>query len=196
MWETVRSIDYNPVQNGRILMAAISQTIPQLLTLDEYLHTVYRPDCDFVDNHVEERNLGETAHGLLQMELGFWFRSHREEWLIRPISELRTRVSPSRVRIPDVAVVRIDLALKEPIRLTPPLIAIEILSPEDRMNRVIVRLKDFLAMGVENIWLLDSAERVAYTFSASGLVLVETDRLTVPDSPIYLDLPTLFSALD
>ena len=177
-------------------MTATSQTVPELLTLEEYLHTSYRPDCDFVDDHIEERNSGETAHGLLQMELGFWFRSHREEWLIRPISELRTRVTSTRVRIPDVAVVRIDLALRESVRLTPPLIAIEILSPEDRMNRVIVRLKDFLAMGVENIWLLDPAERVAYTFSASGLVLSETGRLTIPDSPIYLDLPTLFAALD
>ncbi len=177
-------------------MAAISQTVPELLTLDEYLRTVYRPDCDFVDDHLEERNMGESTHSLLQGELCFWFRSHREAWTIRVMPESRTRVSPSRVRIPDVAVVRIDLALKEPIRLTPPLIAIEILSPEDRMNRVIVRLKDFLAMGVENIWLLDPAERVAYTFSAGALVLVDTDRLTVPDSPIYLDLPTLFSALD
>jgi hypothetical protein len=71
-------------------MAAASQPVNALLTLEEYLHTVYHPDCDFVDGHLEERNLGETAHGLLQVELSYWFRSRSEEWKIRVITELRT----------------------------------------------------------------------------------------------------------
>jgi Uma2 family endonuclease len=168
-------------------MAATTQTIPELLTLDQYLHTAFHPDCDFVDDHIEERNMGDSAHSLLQVELSFWFRSHREEWSIRAMTEIRTRVSPTRIRIPDVAVVRIDLALKEPVRLTPPLIAIEILSPDDRLGRVLLRLKDFLLMGVDHIWLLDPDERAAYTFTAAGLRPAEAD---------YLDLPTLVSALD
>lgn len=27
------------------------------ISVEEYLHTVYRPDCDYVDGVVEERNL-------------------------------------------------------------------------------------------------------------------------------------------
>jgi Uma2 family endonuclease len=86
--------------------------------------------------------------------------------------------------------------MKEQIRTTPTLVAIEILSPEDRMNRVILRLKDFLGMGIEHVWLFDPLERVAYTYTASGLKLAEGARLTIADSPIYLDLPEVFSALD
>lgn len=59
-----------------------------------------------------------------------------------------------------------------------------------------MRLDDFLALGVENIWLLDPAERVAYTYTANGLKLVQTARLELSDSPIYLDLPEVFAALD
>jgi len=166
------------------------------LTLDEYLHTVYHPDCDFVDGHIEERNMGETAHGLLQVELAFWFRLHKAEWGIRVISELRTRVGPDRVRIPDISVVLNDAALKEQVRVTPPLLAIEILSPEDRLPRVKKRLRDFLVMGVENIWLLDPQKRSAFTYNENGLCPFDGSRLCVPDSPIYIDLPEIFSALD
>jgi Uma2 family endonuclease len=166
------------------------------LSLEEYLHTSYHPDCDFVDGRIEERNVGETKHGLLQVEVAFWFRTHKSEWNIRVITELRTRVGRTRIRIPDVTVARDDEAMREQVRTTPPLIAIEILSPEDRMNRMIVRLEDYLAMGVENLWMLDPLERIAYTYTSTGLRLAEGPRLTVADSPIYLDLPEIFSALD
>lgn len=177
-------------------MAAAHQPVPALISLEEYLHTAYHPDCDYVDGHLEERNMGDTKHALLQMELGFWFRLHRDDWHVRVLSELRTRVAPTRVRLPDVCVVLNDEALQQEVRTTPPLIAIEILSPDDRFNRVVVRLDDFLAMGVVNIWLLDPIERVAYTYTASGLKLVQTSRLTIPNTPIYLDLPELFASLD
>ncbi|MGD0796795.1 MAG: Uma2 family endonuclease [Acidobacteriaceae bacterium] len=166
------------------------------LSLEEYLRTSYHPDCDFVDGYLEGRDMGGTKHGPLQMELGHWFISRRKEWKIRVVSELRTRVSATRVRLPDLCVVPEDAALKEELRTTPALIAIEILSPDDRMNRVIQRLEEFLAMGVPNLWLLDPMERVAYTYTSTGLKLVQGPRLAVADSPIYLDLPEVFAALD
>ena len=43
-------------------MGATAVTVPVELTMDEYLHTMYHPDCDFVDGHLEERNLGEFEH--------------------------------------------------------------------------------------------------------------------------------------
>ena len=177
-------------------MAAAAQTVPSLMTIEEYLKTAYHPDRDFVDGHLEERNMGGAKHGLLQMQLGYWFISHQADWRIRVISELRTRVSETRVRLPDVCVVPMDGALAEDVRVTPPLLAIEILSPDDRMNRVIERLDDLLAMGVEHLWLLDPEERTAYTYTESGLKLVKTPELRVPDSPIYVNLAELFSALD
>ncbi len=177
-------------------MAAATPALPANLTLEEYLQTAYHPDCDFVDGHLEERNVGTFEHGHLQLQLGFWFISHQKEWNIRVASELRTRVSSTSIRLPDVAVVPNDESRGEQVRATPPIIAIEILSPQDRMPRVLERLDDFLAMGVPNVWLLDPIERVAYTYSPAGLKLVRTPQLFVADSPIHLDLPSLFAALD
>jgi Uma2 family endonuclease len=177
------------------LLTTPSEAVDRNLSLEEYLRTSYHPDCDFVDGHLEERNMGDTKRGLLQMQLGFWFITHRKEWKIRVISELRTQVRENRVRLPDVAVVHDDAALQEPLRTTPLLIAIEIMSPDDRMNRVLQRLDDFVGMGVPNVWLLDPMERAAFTY-AEGLKLIEGARLTIADSPIYLDLPEIFAALD
>lgn len=177
-------------------MAAATQTVASLISIEEYLKTAYHPDCDFVDGHLEERTMGTPKHSLLQMQLGYWFISHQADWRVRVMSEVRTRVSKTRVRLPDVCLVPMEGASVGEVRVTPPLLAIEILSPDDRMNRVIERLDDFLAMGVEHLWVLDPEERTAYTYSASGLQLVKTAELRMAGSPIYVNLAELFSALD
>ena len=41
-----------------------------LISVREYRHTSYSPDCDYVDGRIEERNLGEYDHALLQTLLG------------------------------------------------------------------------------------------------------------------------------
>jgi hypothetical protein len=50
----------------------MSVTQAALMSLEEYLDTVYRPDREYVDGHLERRNLGEYDHGALQAELAFW----------------------------------------------------------------------------------------------------------------------------
>jgi Uma2 family endonuclease len=176
-------------------MATVTQALPELVSLEEYLQTSYRPDCDYVDGILEERNVGDSDHSDIQSEIIFWFRRRKEEWNIRVNGELRTRVGERRYRVPDVCV-RLLSAPREKFVTVPPLIAIEILSPDDRLPRVIPRLRDFLAMGVPNVWLLDPTDRAAYAFAENGLNLVEESRLTIPGSPIYLDLIEVFAALD
>jgi hypothetical protein len=39
-----------------------------LISVEEYLRTSYRPDCDYVDGEVLERNVGERDHSKLQRE--------------------------------------------------------------------------------------------------------------------------------
>ncbi len=40
-----------------------------LISVEEYLRTSYRPDCDYVDGEVLERNVGELDHSWLQTAL-------------------------------------------------------------------------------------------------------------------------------
>ena len=64
-----------------------------LISLEEYLNTTYRPDCDFVEGHVLERNVGKKKHGYAQGEVHFWFRSRKDQMRLQPIPELRMRVA-------------------------------------------------------------------------------------------------------
>jgi len=170
-------------------------TTAALLSIDEYLKTSYRPDCDFIDGELEERNVGERDHNRIQLLVGSWFLSHEQSWNIEPIPEQRTRVSQSRVRIPDICLVRRNVPTEQ-VTITPPLLCIEILSPEDRLPRITKRLDDFAAMGVPNLWIIDLAQRIGYIYTSPDNLRLITERLTIPETPIYLDLPTLFAGLD
>jgi Uma2 family endonuclease len=164
-----------------------------LIPIEEYLATSYRPDCDFVDGEVQERNLGEFEHATLQKALILWFGNREAEWGIRVLPEQRIRVSGSNVRIPDVTV----LLKQQPVEkvfTSPPFLIIEILSPEDRLGRMRLRVNDYLAMGVEHIWLLDPESREAYRCTASGFEKV--CELSIAGTPLHLPLPQIFAALD
>jgi Uma2 family endonuclease len=165
------------------------------VAVEEYLKTSYDPDCDYVDGRIEERNLGEYDHGYLQMLVCALFHANREAWGVKVIPELRTRVSGTRFRIPDVSVQRLD-APREQIPTHPPLIAIEILSPEDRLSRFQVRIDDYLEFGVENIWILDPETRRVWTADRAGMHLVQNGELSVPGTPIRVVLHDLFADLD
>jgi Uma2 family endonuclease len=167
---------------------------PEPISIEEYLRSSYHPDVEYVDGFLEERTVGEFEHGRLQMLLGMWFESHRAEWKVLVTSEFRNRVSPTRVRLPDVCLVPED-GPREKVRITPPILCIEIRSPEDRLSRILTVFDDYLRMGVPNIWLLDPIERTAFTYDKGGLRAVNTPHLSIKDSPIFIDLPALFAAI-
>jgi Uma2 family endonuclease len=169
-------------------------TATALLSIDEYLHTSYKPDADFVDGEIVERNLGEFEHSTLETAVGSIFWTNRKIWNIHPVTEQRIQVSARKVRIADIAVLRGD-APREKVTVTPPLICIEILSPEDRMSRAKLVLADYLAMGVPNIWLIDPIYQAAFVFDASGLREADPCNLTVPETPIKVDLTEAFAAI-
>ena len=166
-----------------------------LISLEQYLRTSYKPDRDYVNGELEERNVGEFVHSRIQGRLAWWFTSHEEAWAVVLVTEQRITVSVNRARVCDVCLLRAD-APREPVTVTPPVLCIEILSPEDRLPRATVVLEDYRRMGVENTWLIDPLRRVAYTLGPRGLELVQGNRIEVPNSPIYLDLDEIFKVLD
>ena len=100
-------------------MATAAHIGPTFLTLEEYLRTPYRPDCEYVDGYLEEKTLGEREHSVLQIALGAWFFNRRAECKIVVMSKQRTRVSTSRIRLPDVCLVSTEAPF-EKVTVTPP----------------------------------------------------------------------------
>lgn len=166
---------------------------PLPISVSEYLHTSYHPDCDYVDGVIEERNLGELDHAELQGAFLLYLSRYKHEWKIRAVPEIRVQTSPTRFRIADVAVVSVT-APREQIIQTPPVAVIEILSPEDRVPRYAARLEDYRRMGVKNIWVVDPAVRKGFDCSTGGWI--ETLTFAVPESPIHIDLVAVFAAVD
>ena len=168
---------------------------PALLPIEEYLRNSYSPDVDFVESELKERNLGEYEHARLQALLAALLIGKERAWSITTVVEQRVKVRPDRVRVCDVAVLRAD-APREKVTETPPLICIEVLSPEDRLSRAQEVLADYLAMGVRNLWLIDPLRRAAYTFDNDGLHVADPTNLTVRETAIRLDLTDTFAAID
>ena len=85
-----------------------------LVSIEEYLSTSYRPDRDYVDGVVMERNSGEDDHARLQGKLVAYYDRRGKQWGIRVVPEQRVQVSSSRFRIPDVCVI-VDIGKPEQI---------------------------------------------------------------------------------
>jgi Uma2 family endonuclease len=162
------------------------------MSVEEYLATVFRPDCDYVDCEVQERNWGELDHGRIQKRLVLYFGQREKQWGIEVVPEQRVQVSPTRFRIPDVCVV-----IGQPdgqIFRKPPFLCIEVMSPEDRISRVRERVTDYLQMGVPHIWVVDPQTKSAFTITAAqGWREVMDGILRTANPNFELPLSELFS---
>jgi Uma2 family endonuclease len=164
------------------------------VSLDLYLHSVYEPDCDYVDGHLQERNLGEFDHGDLQSQLVYLFRLNAS-WGVRCVVEVRLQVKATRFLVPDVMVLNPGQKRMQIIREAP-LLCIEVLSPEDRWKRLKTKVEDYLAMGVGHVWAFDPSTREAYVCDEDGFHKVSTDHVSIPGTAISLRLTDIFSVLD
>jgi Uma2 family endonuclease len=165
------------------------------ISVEQYLSTVYEHDCEFVDGVIEERDLGEFDHAFLQGILAAIFNNHRAEWGILCLPEQRVQTQQYHFRVPDVTILRSGTP-RERILTHPPLLVIEIQSPEDTLRRTTAKAAEYLAFGIEHVWVIDPNARVAYRGTADGLELLRSGELEIPASPIRIALADLFAELD
>jgi Uma2 family endonuclease len=163
------------------------------ISVDEYLNTTYRPDRDYVDGEVLERNLGERDHSQPQALLAAYFLARKNEWRLWALTEQRVQVKPHRYRIPDVCVLHQE-APYEQVVVTPPLICIEILSKDDSFASIIDRLDDYVSIGVANVWVIDPHKRRAYIYGANGTIEAINGELCVPNSSVAVPLASIFES--
>jgi Uma2 family endonuclease len=86
---------------------------------------------------------------------------NRAAWSVEVYPELRTKLATRLYRIPDVLVVRAGLRF-ESVLEQPPLIAIEILWPDDTLGELQKKIDEYVAFGIEHIWIFDPRERRAW----------------------------------
>jgi Uma2 family endonuclease len=160
-------------------------TIP----VSEYLETSYRPDCEYIDGELLERNVGEWDHSRLQMLLSYYLCSREKEWGILVVPEQRVQVKATRFRVQDISVV-----MRPPdggIIKEPPFLCIEILSPRDRMQEMQERIDDYIAFGVKYVWLIHPKTRRAFVYTAEGVREVKDGVLRTDNPEIRVPLMEL-----
>jgi len=164
-----------------------------LVSPEEYLKSTFAGlDREYVYGEILERAKPTYLHGSVQALLCILFGTLRRNHPIFVVTEVRhTLQSNALYRIPDVAV----FANERPQGIypdTPPLVAIEIASPEDRLNETLQKFSEYLAWSIPNIWLIDPEGKKLYIYDSTGLHPVHSLPLPQYDFTITLadlDLP-------
>jgi Uma2 family endonuclease len=135
--------------------------------------------------------VGKNEHARLQALLAMWFGAHEKDWGVQVVAEQRIQVAADRVRIPDV--VLLPRGPQPEIIVNPPILIVEILSPDDTYASIEERAADYLAMPT-SVWIIDPTTRSGRLCTPHAWTAAE--KLVVPETPIFVNLPQLFKDLD
>ena len=160
------------------------------IPLIEYLQTEYEPDREYLDGELWERNVGKFEHSRVQALLTIWFGARERDTGLMVLTKQRVRVSPTRIRIPDVALV--PVGSHPEILIQPPALVVEVLSDGDSYGETQRRAEDYVRMGVEHLWIVDPITRTGRMWTSGAWV--EAGQLTCGAS-IAVELTPLFASI-
>ena len=164
-----------------------------IVPLEEYLHTSYEPECEWIDGVLKEKTMPDEYHGYFQAWLLNFFNSRQLEFGLRALSEVRLRALPTHHRVPDVLVIQADAPFLPRLSVTP-LLCIEVLSPDDRKNDLLEKVDDYVKMGVFTIWIIDPRRRTIAVADAGGIHPVV--ELALQGTNVKLTAADMFAELD
>lgn len=170
-----------PVYNGARYAQCMG--VKTAASLDEYFRTSFpNLDREYRDGEIVERTVPDYLHSRTQALIAFFFEGLRKRLPVFTCPELRLRLREGLVLIPDVCVYwpgRPGSNFPD----VPPLVAIEIMSPDDRLTAVREKLEEYRAWGVKHVWLVDPHSRRMYCCNP-GLIEVPTLRVAEIDAEI------------
>jgi len=91
----------------------------------------------------------------------------------------------------DIAVWR-DTNIGTGIPTIAPFLVIEILSPEDRMVRMLPKIQEYLSIGVEWVWVIDPEEKSALLYSQKNPAGALCDILRTESPALEIPLSRAF----
>jgi Uma2 family endonuclease len=156
-----------------------------LVSEQEYLSSQYEPDCEYEDGVLIERHAGTEKHSWMQAALAAYIFRRRTAWGVNVYIGQRARVRAGKYKLPDVCIVQ-GPRPSTPIFEQPPLVAIEILSPEDRPLRVDRTIAEWLEFGVGYMWVVDPETLESVLYTAKG-------RVAVTDATLRIHFPSTAS---
>jgi len=160
------------------------------VTVEEYLSTAFDgPDREYAEGEVIERNMGGRPHSRIQGELYAILKVLSRRYPTEAYVELRLRLAPNLYRIPDVCLFHGPQS-NEAFPSQPPLLAVEVLSPDDTHAAVMQKLEEYRQFGIRHIWLIDPVRNAASVYDESGLH--SATSLELPECALTVHIPALF----
>jgi Uma2 family endonuclease len=157
-------------EGGGAVMTAAKLTLEEFQSLPET-----EPASELIDGEVVQKPLPTFEHGIIQSLLSFvlltFLRAHPLGFVG---SEVRCIFGPAgaeRPYVPDLVFIRVERARPirrgQPFRGAPDL-AVEILSPDDRPDRVADKVAFYLFHGVRLVWLVNPETRTVTVLTPAG----------------------------
>src|SRR5437588_95224 len=146
------------------------------MTADEFCDWVHRPEnankwFELVRGEVIELPPPMKRHGVAAGNfarlIGNFLCQRRKGYLTSNDSGVILERDPDTVRGPDVAVyedAQTWAELHPKYGEVPPVLAVEVLSPNDKVNKVNRKIADYLRAGVGLVWLADPEERTVTVY--------------------------------
>ena len=138
--------------------------------------------------------MGEYDHSSWQHAVQLWFAQHAQEWGIRVRPELRVQVAATQFRVPDVTILDRNLPVEQVVT-HPPIAVIEILSPEDALSRMMIRLAAYEKMGIQTILVLNPRGN-HFRFMHGSLEMLPAEPFELPGSACCFDIAQIEKLLD
>lgn len=129
---------------------------------------------------------GAIAHHLGRL-LGIWAQQEQSGVVFAAETGYKLRTDPDTVRAPDVSFVSRDRipadGLPDGFWEGPPDLAVEVLSPDDRMVDVLDKVRDYLEAGVGQVWIVAPRSNTVAVYKSlqEVRVLTEADDLVGED---------------
>ena len=142
------------------------------VSVSEYLGTEYDPNCEYIDGVLVPKPMPTWRHSRIQARILILIDSRFPEYMV--VAELTVQVREGKFLIPDLAVQDASM-VQEPYPIAPIVLCVEVLSPDDSLQKMLAKCEDYHAWGTVNTWILDPVERRAWEYT-KGSPPQEIDR--------------------
>jgi Uma2 family endonuclease len=156
-----------------------------LITPEQYLAMHFEREPELVHGELVERPLPNLSHGRIQQRLAV-----RLDGAGLCCTEVRMLLAEGLYRIPDVAVFE-GAGPTQEIPASPPLLVVEVSSPDDRLHDLLQKLEEYRAWGVRHIWLVEPELKKLYIYNRGSLT--EVERLELPQFDFSVSASDLFA---
>jgi Uma2 family endonuclease len=156
-----------------------------LITAEQYLAMHFEREPELVHGELAEKPLPNKSHGRIQQCLAVLL-----DGAGYCCTEVRMRLAEDLYRIPDVALFQ-NGDPGEEIPSSPPLVVVEITSPDDRLHDILQKLAEYEQWGVRYIWLIEPELKKCHVYRDGSLTPVS--QFELPIIPFSLETSKLFA---